>query len=91
MQRRSKKVTVNLDVDLDEQAKAAFWLVHDSYANYSAWVSEALREKIEKVKEEAGIDELPARPGGPLRTGRPFAPASPPARPTPRGRGSEGA
>jgi hypothetical protein len=70
---RSQKLTVNIDRQLIDQAKDAFWLARGEYRTFSAWVEAALRRHIDATKEAHGVDELPQRPGGPLPPGRPLS------------------
>ena len=66
-------MTVNLDSDLQEQAKDAYWQVRGDYRTFSDWVAEAIAEKIEETKRRAGLEDVPTRPRGGLPTGRPLA------------------
>lgn len=68
----SVKMTVNINRDLAEQAKDAFWLARGEYRTFSAWIEDALRHHIEATKHVHGVDDVPARPGGSLPTGRPL-------------------
>lgn len=70
---RSRKMTVNVREDLQEQAKDAYWLVRDEHRTFSDWVAAAIAAKIEETKRDAGVDELPTRPRGGLPTGRPLS------------------
>lgn len=70
---RSRKMTVNVREDLQEQAKDAYWLVRDEHRTFSDWVASAITAKIEETKRAAGVDDLPARPRGGLPTGRPLS------------------
>lgn len=73
---RRAKMTINIDAELQEAAKDAFWLDHGGYRTFSSWVEDALRAKIEAAKAAHGVTEIPPRPGGggPLPTGRPLSP-----------------
>lgn len=68
----SQKMTVNINRELAEQAKDAFWLARGEYRTFSAWIEDALRHHIEATKHVHGVDDVPARPGGSLPTGRPL-------------------
>lgn len=68
----SQKMTVNISRDLAEQAKDAFWLARGEYRTFSAWIEDALRHHIDATKHAHGADDIPARPGGSLPTGRPL-------------------
>jgi len=69
---RSRKMTINVGGELQEQAKDAYWLVRDHHRTFSDWVAAAIAAAIEQTKSEAGVEELPRRPGGGLPTGRPL-------------------
>lgn len=68
----SQKMTVNISRDLAEQAKDTFWLARGDYRTFSAWIEDALRRHIEATKHAHGVNDVPARPGGSLPTGRPL-------------------
>jgi Arc/MetJ-type ribon-helix-helix transcriptional regulator len=70
---RPKKMTVNLDNQLQEDAKDAFWLARGQYRTFSAFVEEALRRHIRDTMDAHSVDQLPRRPGGSLPTGRPLS------------------
>lgn len=71
--RRSRKVTVNVSADLAEQAKDAYWIARGEYRTFSAWVEAAMRRHIDATRRAHDVDEIPARPGGSLPTGRPLS------------------
>lgn len=68
---RIQKLTVNLSADAIGAAKDAFWLARDDYRTFSAWVEDALRRHVDHTKQAHAVEQIPARPRGPLPTGRP--------------------
>lgn len=66
-------MTVNVSSELIGEAKDAFWLARGEYQTFSGWVAEAIRRHIDATKTAHGVEELPARPGGSLPTGRPLS------------------
>jgi hypothetical protein len=69
---RNKKLTINLQDHLVEEAKNAFWVDRGTYATFSSWVAEALQRQIEDTMARHRLTALPQRPGDGLPPGRPL-------------------
>ena len=71
--RVSQKMTINVNTELVDDAKNAFWMDRREYQSFSEWVSEAIQNQVELTKTRHGVQELPARPRRDLPAGRPLS------------------
>jgi hypothetical protein len=63
----SQKLTVNIDRQLIDQAKDAFWLARGEYRTFSGWVEAALRRHIDATKEAPVSTSSPSAPAAHCR------------------------